>query len=368
MTQTVIPFGDPRAQKKWSSQLFIDKAKKSYFDRKFVGEGENNVIQRKTEVESDAGDTIQFDLSVQLRGKPVRGDNRVKGTEENLKFFSDEVKIDQIRHPVSAGGRMSRKRTAHNLRSIARDRLSDYWAQYIDELYFIYLAGARGVNQDFIEDTTYAGHAGNPIEAPDAGHILYGGAATSKGTLTAADKMSRVLIEKAQTAARMMRAQDPTTANMQPVTVNGESRYVILMSAWQEYDLRTSDAAGWLEMQKAAAAAEGRDNPIFKGGLGMLGNTVLHSHESVVRFNDGGAGANLPVSRALFMGRQAAVVAHGTAGGLRFMWQEEVDDYGNEPVVNAGTIIGIKKARFNGKDFGIMALDTYAADPTGKTF
>lgn len=42
---TVIPFGGKKSQKKWSGKLFLDTAKKSYFSRKFVGEGENNIIQ-----------------------------------------------------------------------------------------------------------------------------------------------------------------------------------------------------------------------------------------------------------------------------------------------------------------------------------
>ncbi len=364
MAQTVIPFGDAKAAKKWSGKLFIDTSKKSYFSRKFIGEDENNIIQRKTELDSDAGDKISYDLSVQLRGKPTQGDNRLKGNEENLKFYTDEVAIDQTRKSVSAGGRMTRKRTVHNLRMIAKDRLSDYWSQYIDEMTFIYLSGARGTNEDFIEDTTWAGHAGNPIDAPDSGHIVYGGDATSKATISTDDGMAREMIERAAVKARMMRALDPKTANMMPVDINGERHYVTLMSPFQEHSLRTeSGAAGWLEIQKAAATAEGRASPIFKGGLGMINNVVLHTHESVIRFADYGAGTNLPAARALFMGRQAGVVAYGTGGGLRFSWKEEVDDFDNEPVVAAGTIIGVKKTRFNGKDFGVMALDTYAKNP-----
>ena len=158
-------------------------------------------------------------------------------------------------------------------------------------------------------------------------------------------------------------ATDPTTANMLPMTIMGEPHYVLLMHSFQEYDLRVADTAGWLELQRAAAAAEGKNNPIFKGGLGMINNTVLHSHESVIRFSNYGAGANLPAARALYMGRQAGVVAYGTAGGLRYTWKEEMDDYDNEPSVVAGTIIGLKKTRFNGRDFGVMALDTHAANP-----
>ena len=363
MGQTVIPFGDPKAQKKWSGQLFVETTKKSYFDR-FEGTTENSVIQRKTELESDAGDRISFDLSVKLRQKPTTGDARLKGKEEVLKFYTDEVIIDQIRHSVSAGGKMSRKRTAHDLRRVAKDRLSDYWAQYIDELKFIYLSGARGINEDFIEDVGYTGHAGNALRAPDAQHLLFGGAATSKATLTATDTMSRQVIERAVTKARMMQARDPQSQNLLPIMIDGEKHYCLLMTPFQEYDLRNETGEkGWLEVQKAAASAEGKNNPIFKGGLGMINNVVLHSHESVIRFSDYGAGADVAAARALFMGRQAAVVAYGTAGGLRFTWQEEVDDFGNEPTVAAGTILGISKTRFNNRDFGVVSIDTAAKDP-----
>lgn len=60
---TTIAFGDAKAQKKWSGSLFIDTTKKSYFDRKFVSTEDNAVIQRLTDLESDAGDTIDYDRS-----------------------------------------------------------------------------------------------------------------------------------------------------------------------------------------------------------------------------------------------------------------------------------------------------------------
>lgn len=363
MTQTVVAFGDPKAQKKWSGALFIDITKKSYFDRKFIGTSDEFAIQRLTDLESEAGDTISFDLSIQLRNKPTYGDRRLEGKEESLRFFTDQLKIDQMRHGVSAGGKMSRKRTAHNMRQIGKNRLSDYWSKFNDQMIFIYLSGSRGINEDFIEDTTWAGHAENPIQAPDADHIIYGGDAVSKATIDTADIMSRSLIERAQVKARMMSAKDPKNANMLPIQINGEPHYVCVMSPFQEHDLRTNDQGGWLEIQKAAATAEGRANPIFKGGLGMINNTVLHSHEWSVRFNDYGAGGNLQAGRALFMGRQAGVIAFGSAGGFRYTWTEETKDHGNEPVVASGVIDGVKKTRFNDRDYGVISLDTAAKDP-----
>lgn len=363
MAQTVIAWGDPKAKKAWSTGLAVDQVKKSYFEKKFVGTNENSIIQRKTELESDSGDRVSFDLSVQLRGEATEGDNRLEGKEENQKFYTDEVVIDQTRKAVSAGGAMTRKRTVINLRGNARRLLSDYWARFNDEMMFIYLSGARGINKDFLFPLNWAGRAGNAIQAPDAGHLLYGGSATSKATLTANDKMTRAVIERAQVKATMLQAQDPEAANMVPVSIDGEEHYCIVMNPFQAHDLRTSAGSEWLDVQKAAAAAEGRNNPIFKGGLGMIKNVVLHEHRNAIRFSDYGAGSNVDAGRALFLGRQAGVVAYGASGGMRFDWKEEMKDYGNEPTVASGAIFGFKKTRFNDRDFGVLSIDTAAKDP-----
>jgi N4-gp56 family major capsid protein len=363
MSATSIPFGDARAQKKWSAALFIQTMQKSYFDRKFIGLTDEHAIQRLTDLESGAGDEIQYDLSVQLRQKPTYGDNRLEGKEESLKFNSDKVKIDQMRHGVSAGGKMTRKRTNHNLRNTGKNRLSDYWSKFIDEMIFIYLSGARGINADFIEDIEWAGHAENPIQAPDDMHIIYGGAAKSQAEIDENCIMERGVIERAEVQARMMAAKDPKSANMMPMMINGEPHYVCVMSPFQEHQLRTKDERGWLDIQKAAATAEGKSNAIFKGGLGMINNTVLHSHTSSIRFDDFGAAENLEGGRALFMGRQAGTVAFGSSGGFRFTWAEKAQDYGNEPTVSSGTICGVKKSRFGDQDFGVISIDTFSPDP-----
>ena len=363
MAETIIGVGDPKAVKHWSANLARQVARKGYFSRKFVGTSDNAVIQKKTDLESDAGDTISYDLVMEFQGEPTAGDQRRDGLEENLRFYSDEVTIDQLRHSATPGGRMTRKRTLHNLREVTRDREAQYWARYFDQVMFIYLSGARGINRFPGIPTSYTGHAGNAIQAPDSGHILYGGTATSKASLAAGDKMSRMLIERAETYAYMLQEIDGESVAMQPVEVEGEPHFIVLMSPYAEHDLRTaSTAAGeWFDIQKAAATAEGKANPIFKGSLGMIKNVVLHKHENAIRFNDYGAGANVQAARSLLLGRQAGVVAYGTAGGMSYQWEEELKDGKNQLVIYCGTIFGIKKTRYNNRDFGVIALDTAAA-------
>jgi N4-gp56 family major capsid protein len=366
MAQTIVGLNDPKARKLWSADLMVNVAKQSYWTRKMMGKGSETAlpVMLQTDLEQEAGDTISYDLSVQLSGEVIEGDAKAEGKGEKLDFFTDKVLIDQARKPVSCGGKMSRKRTVHDLRKVGRNRLTEFWARFYDELFFMYGSGARGVNDDYNVGLSYAGRAGNTFDAPDSDHILYGDGGT-KALLTAAGKMSRVLIERANTKASSMGGGATQIAEVQPINIAGGEHFVVVMSPFQAHDLKTStDSGNWLDIQKAAAAAEGRDNPIFRDNLGMIGNTILHKHKSVVKFSDYGAGTNLPAARALFLGRQGLVLAFGSPGnGLRFDWSEVPLDHGNDIEICAGAIFGIKKTRFNGKDFGVIALDTYAINP-----
>jgi len=367
MAKTIVGLNDPKAVKKFSGQLAVDIARTSYFNKKFMGEGEtaSAPIQVLRHLENDAGEQITYDLSLQLKMQPVEGDDVLEGQEEDLKFYTDNVFIDQMRQGVNAGGRMTRKRTLHDLRMVAKKRQADWWSRVFDELLFIYLSGARGVNADYTFPTSYTGFAGNAVEAPDANHILYAGAATSKASLASTDKLTLATIDRLTAKATMMGGGTEGIPSIQPIVIDGEEHFVLVMSPWQKYDLkRDSGTGGWLDLQKAAAASEGNKSPIFKGGLGMYNNVVLHEAKPVIRFTDYGAGSNVAAARALFLGSQAAVVAFGSAGtGMRFDWTEETRDNGNQLVVATNSIFGVKKCRFNSTDFGVIAVDSAAANP-----
>ena len=368
MARTIIGLNDPKAVKKFSGQLAVDIARTSYFHKKFMGEGESasTPIQVLRQLESDAGEQVTYDLSIQLKMQPVEGDDVLEGQEEDLKFFTDQVFIDQMRQGVNAGGLMARKRTLHDLRMIAKKRQADWWARVFDELLFIYLSGARGVNADYTFPTTFTGRANNALTAPDTDHLMFAGGPTIvKGTTTADHKMTLAVVDRLAARATMMGGGSESIPSIQPIVVDGEEHYVLVMSPWQKFDLkRDAGTGGWLDLQKAIVTAEGSKSPIFKGGLGMYNNVVLHEAKQVVRFTDYGSGSNIAAARALFLGTQAAVVAFGSAGtGMRFDWTEETRDNGNQLIVATNAIFGVKKCTFNNRDFGVIAVDTAAANP-----
>jgi len=367
MAMTNIGVGDAKAIKKYSAFLAVDTANKSYFTRKFSGGPESSMpIHHLDELESDAGEYISYDISMQMQMAPIEGDDILENKEEALNFYTDGMYINQARGGVNTGGRMTRKRTIHNLRKIARKRQSDWWARAFDELHFMYLSGARGVNTDFVWGTSFTSFAGNSLSSPDSYHIIYANA-TTKATMDADDKLDLADIDRAVGLLAMTGGGSEGIPAMQPIQVDGEEHFVLIINPWQEYDLRINTGSGqWLDLQKALATSIGKNSPIFKGGAGMHNNVVIHKHKKIIRFSDYGAGSpgTVAAARALLLGSQAAVVAFGSPGtGLRFGWNEETRDNGNQVVITSHSILGMKKVTFNSLDFGVFCIDTAAKDP-----
>jgi N4-gp56 family major capsid protein len=376
MARTIIGVNDAKAVKRYSGNLALDTSAKSYFSSRFMQRGaEAEVpIQILTDLESDAGEEIKYDLLAELTMAPIEGEETLEGKEERQRFYTDSVYIDQARCGVNTGGRMTRKRTLHNLREKAKRQQSSWWARLTDELLFIYLSGSRGINSNFLVPTGYTGRANNALVTPDTNHVVYGGNATAFNNIsneapgaTNNDCMSLTAITNALNKATVQGGGVSGIPVMQPCKIDGQEVFVCVMHTWQEDDLRKSTATGdWLDLQKAAAGAEGKNSPLFKKSLGMHRDVILHSHKNVIRFNTAGSGVNLDAARALFMGAQAGVVAYGSPGtNMRFDWFEESRDNGDKVVISTSSIFGCKKTTFTteagAQDFGVMAIDTYCA-------
>lgn len=370
MARTIIGVNDAKAVKRWSGLLAFDVSQKSYFNQRFMARGaEAEVpIQILTDLETDAGEMVSYDLLAELKMAPVEGEDTLEGKEESQKFYTDTIYIDQARCGVNTGGRMTRKRTLHNLREKAKRQQSSWWGRLQDELLMIYLAGARGINPNFLVPLGYTGRANNALFTPSATHTLFGGDATAFANLdVATDKFSLGLIDRAKSRADTQGGGATSVPVMQPCKIDGNETFVCVMHTFQEDALRADTATGqWVDIQKAAAAAEGRNSPLFKGSLGMYRGVILHSHRNVIRFDNAGSTGLVPAARALFLGSQAAVCAYGSPGtNLRFDWHEETRDNGDKVVISTSSIFGTKKVRFDmdgdgtpETDFGVFALDT----------
>ncbi len=361
MSMTDFPLGDALAVQRWSTSLAYEAAKKSYFT-KFIGTGKDSLIMSKDELNKGAGEKITFGLRMKLNNAGKEGDAIIEGdatAEEALTFHNDAVFIDQLRKSTKSKGKMSEQRVPYNIRAEGRDALSTWWSEEMDEQFMCYLAGMRGTSTDFHSSVAWTGRANNTLTAPDSGHLIYGGAtpATGKADLDATDKIALPLLEKLVAIAETV---DPM---IQPFSMEGNKKFVLLMHTFQAYDLRTSTTTNdWLDITKATD--RGPDAKMYKNALGEYAGIILHKHRNVIHSDDYGSGSNVEAARALFMGAQAGVIAYGQDKSLgRYKWHEEADDRGNALAITAGSIFGMKKVRFNSKDFGVIAVDTAAATP-----
>lgn len=371
--RTLVGVNDPQAVKKWSTAMATAINKSSYFARKFIGEGKDSrlPIQRIDDLERGAGDEVTVELLMPMSMEPIIGDETLEGKEQPLKYFTDRLRIDQVRGGADLGSRMTKKRTLRNIRQDAKRAATDWWKRLMDELLFIYLSGSRGVGNGFVWSAANAMFAINPLTAPDAMHQMYGGTATSKASITSSDGMSLRVIDKAVAKAETMGGDATDELSMVPISIQGGDHYVALMHTFQADKMRQdANTGGWLDIQKAAAAAEGAKNPIFSGALGMYNDVILHKHRNVIRFSDYGAGTNLPAARCLFLGAQAAMLAYGdNESGTRYKWTEVEKDHENSVAIGTHAIMGVKKSTYKSKDggvvrdFGVMAIDTHNADP-----
>lgn len=319
-TTTDFATGATETVKRWARDLWVDMPREIYFG-KFIKSDMNALIQEKRDLEGQPGDTVTFTLLNKLTGAGVTGDATLEGSEEAMVFYSDSVSLDQKRHAVRLLGKLSERRTAFSQRESAKTVLKTWLAETIDNDIFTAF--------DVSPST-----------------VIFGGTATSTATITAADKFTPSLIDKAVAKAKK------ASPKIWPVRLANRDYFVAVIHTDVSYDLRQD--ATWNQAQRDAQE-RGDDNPIFTGMLGCWNGTVVHEHEKIPISTTYGAGGNLPGASNFFLGRQAGVIAWGS----RPEWWEKEFNYGNSVGFAIGAIWKMKKAVFNTVDHAFIAIRTY---------
>jgi N4-gp56 family major capsid protein len=358
------------AQKKvWAMEISIQGRDQNFWmSNGFVGKNTADMsrpVHKITELTpTERGDVAVMQLVAELEGDGVAGDNILEGNEEALYNDAIEIRIDQLRHGVRSKGRMAEQKTVLRFRSLAKDKLSFWLADIIDELMFLTAAGR---SYTFNTDGTTRGASQLPslafaadVAAATSGRIFYADDATSESDLTAADCMSWNLIVNVAAYAKRKR--------IKPIRAGGKPYYAMVMSNEQMRDLKTDNTYQTLVSR---AGPRNSDNPLFNNAVAVVDGVILYEHQKI--FNTLGAastskwgsGGLVDGAQAIFMGAQALGLA--TIGNASY---EESDntDYKNRPGISYGRIFGLLKPQFKSRydaytrqDFGIISVKTAAA-------
>jgi len=354
MAKTSYGVNDALAVKHWSRKLTQEAIAETYFGR-FIGTGTDSLICRKDNTSKDAGDQITIGLRMNLGGDGILGDGTLEGNEEALTTYSDSLLIDQLRHAVRSGGKMSDQRVPFSVRAEAKNGLRDWWSERFDTAMFNHLCGYTPAGANYT--------GANTIVAPTSTRHVWTetGATADEDLDSTGDEMTLAIVDKIVAKAKTV------SPIIRPLKVNGRDKYVMFLHPYQVKDLRqdAATAGGWAQIQLAAIqGGETTGNPIYTGAIGEYNGVVFHEANRVTQGVNSTTGAAITtVRRAVFCGAQSGVIAFGQGDNhTKMNWVEKHFDYENELGVSAGCIFGIKKSVYNSTDFGTIVCSSYAVE------
>lgn len=370
MASTDIGTNDALTVKAWSKFLDV-QALQATDIYPLIGKGVNSIIQEKDELTKGPGDKITYGLRIQLQGAGFTENELAEGNGESLAIYSDSLIINELGHNVTVKSESSidQQRINFNMRTEARDGLSDWWAKRMSVSFFNQVCSytpQTNVKFTGLQAPTAATTVGN--------RIIRQSSATDDASLTANDGFTIDLIDKAveqASAPPLDSAGNNTIPKIRQVAVDGQPMYALYLHPYQVTSLRTNTGTGqWLDITKFAFMGSGkRDNPIFNGALGYYNQCVIRSAYDIPNGVANAGTAVTTVKRAVLLGAQAAAIAYGQRDRpAKYRWNEEKFDHGRRAEISAWAIWGMKKMQFGTPagtvDFGSVVISTYAAAHT----
>ena len=410
---TQIPVGHALARKVYGAALFAavhqspgfmnlmsgPAPKQGEAEAKMKGQTSPDMpVVKITDLSRGAGDTVTMDLFNMVQGKPVMGDKRIAGKMMSLTSASMEVRINQWRGGVDSGGRMTQKRTVHDLRGIAMAALTNWANRCEDQVTLTHLAGARGSQNhaDWVvplaSDPDFGEIVVNSVLAPTYNRHFYGTDGAGLDTLDTANLIDLPTIDRI--AAQMHESDVP----LQPIRVPNDQYgwdnptwlLALTQRQWLYLQTRTGEKAWRTFLQNAYKRWEGNRHPLFYGDCGMWAGILVRPlfNRIAIRFAAGesvtvatsadaytetSVACAVATDRALLLGAQALAKAYGSHGqsDYHYSWYEEMVDHENAVETSMAAMGGTAKTRFKLKtgatekdtDHGVAVIDSYAPDP-----
>jgi len=349
----------------WSRDTW-KAARDAMFCKRFLGTGQNAMIQRITELtKTEKGEQVLMQLVADLVGDGVIGDNEREGNEEEMKSYSQILNIDLITHSVRNKGKLADQKTVINFRETGKDRLAYWLASRVDQLTFLTLSGISYAFQN-----NGAPRVGSPfpglsfasdVSAPSAKRsLMWDGTSlqiSATGSITTAfvPKYSMIVDLVAYAKERYIK----------PLMADGKEYYVILVQPGTLAALKKDP--DYQRAVVAAATKSGLDSPWFTGATVTIDGAVIHEHRMVYHTKGAAAGSKwgsgglVNGTRTLLCGAQALGMADiGTPE-----WVEKLFQYDSSQGINVDKMFGLLKPKFFSiydqtvEDFSVLSVDHY---------
>ena len=349
----------------WSRDTWKQARENSFIMQKFVGVGENNAIQKITELtKTEKGDQCIITLVAELVGDGGTGDNKREGNEEAMKQYDATITIDLIFHSVRNEGKLAEQKSVVRFRDNAKDKLGNWLADRIDQLAFLTLSG---ISYSYNCDGSARTNSNFPnlafaskVTAPSAKrHRRWIGSTSLLGAGDTANCTSTDVMSYKAITSMMAYAKDHY---IKPLKAGGKEYYLILMKPGSLMQLKNDS-----DYKNAVVQGLPRDlkNPFFTGATVTVDGAIIHEHRYVYSTNGNatkwGSGSTVNGTRVLLLGQQAMGLADLGAPE----WAEKGFEYDSQQGINVDKMFGLLKPTFYSnydkttEDFGVLAVDFY---------
>lgn len=346
----------------WSKDVW-SAARDRMFIKKFLGTGENAMIQRITELtKTEKGEQCIMHLVADLVEDGVVGDNQRENNEEAMQSYNQAINIDLISHQVRNKGKMAEQRTVIDFRKQAKDKLAFWLANRVDQLAFQTLSGISytlrndgSARNGPFQNLTFAAD----VTAPTAKRgLMWNGSAlvpSVTGSVTSSYTASYKMITHLIAYAK--------SHYIKPIMSGGKEYFCLFVQPGTLVQLKNDP--DFLRAVTAVATKSGTDSPFFTGGTVTVDGAVIHEHNLV--FNTRGtntkwgAGNAIEGTRALLCGAQSM----GMADLGQPDWVEEEFDYKTKQGISIDKMFGLLKPKFHSiydktvEDFGVVTCDLF---------
>lgn len=383
MAATSFAFADPRAQTKWSKDVFRYALQNVIFTP-LMGKTKSSMIRVNMELTTQPGGTIVFESRNPLQGGGQGDDGTTTGNEEALKRRNMSVEVHERAHSVVSAGKMSEQLTRTKIREDAKNDLGEWFSEALENDIVTSAAGLYNENSSSSSIQTIN------ESYPTSNRIYYGGQ-TKNGTMSNSDATyaTDALLTAGTTAYNLMgtkllekvrRLAIKSTPRMMGITIydvskatpndirNGVSgptmgkHFLVLLSPLQCKSIKAElGTTGWATAT-SHAQRRGNQNPIFSGNAFMWDGMVCWEYDRIPS-RTGAGGTTLAEGFLLDAGRTATTdaVASGDtvdrallmgANALSFAWAQKLEwseDFvdNNKPKVKVDALYGIKRTNFN---------------------
>ena len=345
-------------------------ARNAMFLNRFLGDGNNSMIQRISELRrTEKGARAVITLVKDLEGDGVAGDRTLEGNEEAIQSFDQVIQVDQLRHANRHEGRIADQRSVVEFRENSRDVLAYWLADRLDQVSFLTLTGvAYSFNNDGSarvgSDLPFLEFA-NDVTAPttlrhrnwdDSADALIAG---NTATIAADDLPSWRMLVKMKAFAKInfirpIRGEGP---------FSGSVMYNVFMhpDAIAHLKLDPDFLAAWRNaMPRSSSNVLFRDADVYMvDGLAIREFFHVFNTLGAAGGSKFGAGGNVDGSSTLLCGSQA--LAFADIGDP--YWVEEGFDYENQQGISLGKMCGMLKPVFRShasgtdEDFAVLRVN-----------